>query len=252
MKRFKVIINNHIFLFAFILFILFWQIICMTFNINSYILPSPVQILYSFISNFTLIIYHASITLLETIIGLFISIIIGVIIAIIFNEFKIMKKIIFPFIIIFQTLPLIAIAPLLVMWLGIGISSKITLIIIICSFPIITNLTNAFENVDIEKLNYFKSLNSSKINTYRYLYFNETLEAFFSSLKISITYSVTSAILSEYIGSKSGLGVLLNNSFNSYNTELVFAVIISVSVLTLTLIKLNDIIYKYVTRKEKI
>ncbi len=243
MKRVKVIINNHVFLISFIFLLVLWQISCMLFDINSYILPSPLEIVLVFINNFKLLLMNTLLTLSEALIGLFLSVIISIAVAILFNEVRIINKILYPYLVIFQTFPLIAIAPLLTIWLGMGISSKIVLIVLICSFPLITNLTQKFNNIDKDKLNYFKSMNASKFKTYRYLYLNESIDTFFPSLKISITYCITGAILAEYIGAKHGLGIILNNAFNSYKIDLAFAIIIIISILTLILIKLNDIVY---------
>ena len=133
----KSIIFNFILL---ILLICFWQLICSLEIVPNYVLPSPLETLKAFIINFYALMEHAKISLLETFLGIAISVFLGFIISILMDSFNFLYKSFYPILVVSQTIPTIAIAPLLVLWMGYGIAPKIALIVMVCFFPITISL----------------------------------------------------------------------------------------------------------------
>ncbi len=229
-----------------ILLIIIYDYLHKLFKINDVILPSFYKIIQSFSENFLIILPNLLFSLFETFIGLILAIIFGIIVSIIINEQSYLKKYILKNIYILQTIPIIAIAPLIIIWLGIGILPKIILVIIYCSFPIIINLTSSFENIPIEYKDYIFTLSKDKYKTYKFLYFPLSIENLISGIKIATTYAFICTITAEYLGTKNGIGLLLNRAYSSYQTDLVFALIIIIILVTMFLLKVVEKVEKKV------
>lgn len=233
-------------IFNFCLFIFIYELAHNLLNINEIILPSISSILISFYKNIYIISLNTLISLIITIIGLFLAIIFSILVSILINENKCLKKPFLKVIYILQMIPIIAIGPLIIIWFGLGIFPKILLIIIYCSFPIIINLVGSFNNISKEHKYYILSLSKKKIDLYKYLYFPLSYDSFFSGTKIAITYSMICTITGEYLGTKYGVGLLLKRAYSSYQTDLVFAIIIVIVLITMILLKINNSIEKKV------
>ncbi len=242
-KIFKVA-QDYVFGVTFFIILLLWQATTTILDIPIYILPSPTDLFLALIDNYALLFTSGLITLVETLLGLICGIIFAILIAIIYNESNLIKRATFPLIAIFQTIPSVAIAPLFLIWFGVGIFPKVLLIMLTASFPIIISLTNSFTYVDQDKKNYLLSLKASKKQMYQYLYYPESINSLFASLRIAITYAMVTAIFAEFMGAKRGLGVFLNMASSSYQTDLVFLVVIFTAIVTLILIEINDYVHQ--------
>ncbi len=241
-------VNKYISQLSFAVFIIIWQLCVIGFKIPEYILPSPTKVIYTLISNIKLIAIHTSYTLFEAVLGILIAIVLGVITAIVLYRHQTLKRIFMPYINILQTIPAIVIAPLFAMWFGFGLFPKILLIVIFCSFPIIVSTVASFSQVDNESILYLKSLKCNDWYLFKHLYLPAASKSIFASIKISTTYSLVNAIFAEYMGAKFGLGVYLNKASSSFSTPDVFAIIIVIIVVTLSLLKVVDIIESKVIR----
>ncbi len=228
----------------YVLLILIWEFFCGIFEVPSYILPKPSSIITYLVTHFDSLLIDTLHTFSIAVIGIIMAVIIGSVVAIIFNEFRFIKKVFMPMFNIFQTIPIIAIAPLFALWFGFGLMPKVLLVSMICAFPIIVNLVNSFDNLDPYILDYLLTLDMHKLKLYKYYYFYFSKASMYASLNIAITYSVISALFSEFMGSKYGLGLVLNRATTSSNTTLVFVVILIVVCLTLIMLKVNKMMFK--------
>ncbi len=210
-----------------------WQICSDTGIVPKYKLPSPTDTVVAFIDDFSLMMNHASYTLTEAIIGLSLGIITAFILSIIMDASKFVKDSIYPIIIVTQTVPSVVIAPLLVLWLGYQMLPKIILIILSTFFPIVINLLDAYASVEKESIMLFKSMGATKAKTFWHLKLPTAATGFFSGLKISVSYSIIAAVVSEWIGGFHGLGVYMTRVRKSYSYDKMFAVIFFVSILSL-------------------
>ncbi|WP_250277712.1 ABC transporter permease [[Clostridium] colinum] len=248
MKKFQNIINKYISFFTIILIIVIWFIITYIELIPRFMLPSPLDVLLALIKDFKLIFNHTVFTLLEAIIGLFISVIFSFILSIIMDRYKIFNKAIYPILIISQTIPTIAIAPIIVLWFGFGIMPKILLIFFTCFFPITISILNGFKNIDEDMLKLMKSMDSSYLKTLFIIKIPLSMRSFFSGLKISATYAIVGAVVSEWLGGEKGIGVYMTRVKKAYSFDKMFASIIVISLLSLILVRFikfleNKIIY---------
>lgn len=225
-----------------------YQLMHRVLDINQTILPSIDQVIISFVNNFQSIVYNSMATIMETLVGLSIAIVLALILSILVNEIKPLKGFVVNLISIIQIIPLIAIAPLIIVWFGIGYESKILLVIIYSVFSIIITTTRAFSDISTSHYLYIRSLTTNKYKMYRYLYFPLASSEIFSGIKIATTYSVVCAITGEYLGGKIGIGILISRAYSSFQTALVFALIAVIIAITFGLLAVVNRIEKLVIK----
>lgn len=224
----------------FLLILIIWYCVCRFTGIPKFVLPSPGDVIGAFRDDWQLMLRHARVTLTETIIGLFFGILIGFLTAVLMDRFALVRKTVYPLIVISQTIPTVAIAPMLVIWLGYEMLPKIVLIVLVVFFPIAISLLQGFSEVDKDTVNLMRSMGASRIQIFRYVKLPNSLGHFFSSLKISVSYAVVSAVVSEWIGGTEGLGCYMTRVRKSFASDKMFAVIILISVISLILIWLTE------------
>ncbi|WP_296403972.1 ABC transporter permease [Psychrobacter sp.] len=234
-KRIRGLIKRQILV---ILIIALWQFCVWLQIIPDYLLPSPFQIVQAFIDDFPLLMVHAKYTLATAFIGTTIGLIISFILSIVMDLSKTMRELIYPVILLNQTIPTIAIAPLLIIWLGYGITPKVVLVILAVFFPITIALIDGYQSVSREHLNLFKSMKASKYQLYRHLKIPSAMGSFFTGLKVALSYALISAVIAEWLGGYYGLGVYMTRVRKSYDLDSMFAVIFLISFLTVLLIGL--------------
>ena len=215
----------------FLIFLIFiWEGAVLVFNIPNYLIPPPSKILNFCISNINAILYDTLITMYESVLGFLIGSIFGFIVSIGFAHSKIMEKTIYPYMIALKAIPIVALAPLLILWFGNGISGKVVMSSLICFFPVIVNSTVGLKAMQQSELDLFKALAASKMDIFIKLRLPNSLPYLFSALKISATLSVVGAIVAEFSGANSGLGYMIMIAIYQLNTEALFSGIIFTSI----------------------
>lgn len=227
-----------------IFLVIFWEISTIFFEIEQYILPSPSRIIKEMINSFPLIIDHSMTTFVEIILGFLIALIVAVILSLLMDRFNIIKKMIYPILIISQTIPIMAIAPLLMIWFGFGYTPKIIVVVLVCFFPITINLTEGLNVVDNDLINLMKSLKASKAQIFFKCKLPSALPSFFAGLRIAATYSVVGAVISEWVGAKKGLGIYMIRAMKSFKTDTMFAIILFIIIITLCFVGIIDLLAK--------
>lgn len=210
--------------------------------IPSYMLPSPVDVAKAFVSDFSVLMGHLKVTLIEAVVGLLIGTALGFVFSVLMDKYTFLYKAFYPILIISQTIPTIAIAPLLVLWLGFSMAPKITLVVLTTFFPITVSLLDGFKSVDTDCINLMKSMGASDRKIFLHVKLPFSLEQFFSGLKVSASYCVVGAVISEWLGGFEGLGVYMTRVKKAYAFDKMFAVIILISVLSLCLMVLVSVI----------
>jgi len=219
-----------------------WQIVVMIFRIEQWILPAPSQIFIAFWQSRSLIFYHLVPTVIEAITGLVGAIFVSIFIAILMERYQIMKKIVYPFLIVSQTIPFIILAPLLTLWFGFGFLPKIIIITLVCFFPIVVNLFDGFQGVDQAILRLLSSMGANQKQIFKLVKLPASLPTFFSGLRIAAAYSILGAVVSEWMGTDRGLGIFLIRATKSYLTDRVFAIIGVITILSIGAVLLVEII----------
>ena len=190
----------------------------------------------------------------ETLYGLLIGIAIAFVIASLMDRFTIINKALYPVLVVTQTIPTIAIAPLLVLWMGFGMAPKITLVVITTFFPIAIGLLNGFQSVDEDAINLMRSMGAKRLQIFRIIKLPNATASFFSGLRISAAYAVVGAVVSEWLGGFEGLGVYMTRVKKAYAFDKMFAVIVFISAISLVLmgivVLLEKISMPWVHKKE--
>jgi ABC-type nitrate/sulfonate/bicarbonate transport system permease component len=222
--------------------VLLWQGLSGTGFVPGYMLPSPVRVLAAFIADFSLLMRHLGRTLLEAFCGLAFAITASFILAVAMDANRFLKQSVTPLLLLTQTMPTIAIAPLLILWMGYGSAPKITLVFITCFFPMTIALLGAFARADADAVKLLQSMGAARRQIYQYIKLPQSLPAFFSGLKISSSYSIIGAVVSEWLGGDAGLGVYMIRVRRSYSFDKMFAVILLTAALSLLLIQMVSVI----------
>lgn len=204
--------------------------------VAAYLLPSPVAVLRVFRTDRAQLIFHSRVSLKEAFLGLGIGTLLAWTIALLMDTVKIVKKALYPLLVISQTIPTIAIAPLLVIWMGFGIAPKVALVVLTTFFPISVSLLGAFEAVDVDQINLLRTMGASRFQILWQIKFPSSLEAFMNGLKISASYSIVTAVVAEWLGGFEGLGVYMTRVRQAYAFDKMFAVIVLISALSLLLV----------------
>jgi ABC-type nitrate/sulfonate/bicarbonate transport system permease component len=145
-----------------------------------------------------------------------------------------------PLITISQTIPTIAVAPILILWLGYGLAPKVVLVVLTTFFPITVSLVSGFQSVDPDMVDLMRTMNATRWQIFWQVKMPAAAEQFFSGLRISATYAIVGAVISEWLGGFSGLGVYMTRVRKSFSYDRMFAVIIIISALSLALMGLVD------------
>lgn len=222
--------------------------------VPAYMLPSPIDVVKAFADNFSIMMKQAAVTLQETLYGLLIGIAIAFVIASLMDRFTIINKALYPVLVVTQTIPTIAIAPLLVLWMGFGMAPKITLVVITTFFPIAIGLLNGFQSVDEDAINLMRSMGARRLQIFIIIKLPNATASFFSGLRISAAYAVVGAVVSEWLGGFEGLGVYMTRVKKAYAFDKMFAVIVFISAISLVLmgivVLLEKISMPWVHKKE--
>lgn len=217
--------------------ILLWQGISMAGFLPGYMLPSPLRVAGAFAGDFPLLMFHLGRTLLEAAAGLALAVAAAFSLAVLMDLSPFLKASVNPILLLTQTMPTIALAPLLILWMGYGAAPKITLIFLTCFFPMTVGLLGAFAGADPDAVRLLQSMGAKRRQIYRYIKLPQGMPAFFSGLRISASYAIIGAVIAEWLGGDAGLGVYMTRVRKSYSFDKMFAVILLVSALSLLLIK---------------
>ncbi|WP_245596712.1 ABC transporter permease [Shimazuella kribbensis] len=160
--------------------------------------------------------------------GFLFSILVGVGVAVLLYFSPWLKKMVTPLLLFSQNIPIIVLAPLLVIWFGFGVTAKLFVVVLVCFFPITISLLDAFEQVNHNLLRYMEMSGATKWEKFRYLVFPSAIPVLFSSCKLSATYSVMGAVVAEWLGTEHGIGMVMTQSASSFRTDRVFVAILTI------------------------
>ncbi|WP_293820702.1 ABC transporter permease [uncultured Parolsenella sp.] len=221
-----------------------WQLACSVGLVPSYLLPSPVQVVEALAADAGLLAGHAVVTIEEAVVGLVLGVLVGFGVALLMDRFELVYRALDPLITISQTIPTVAIAPLLVLWFGYDLLPKVLLVVLTTFFPVTVALASGFRSVDSDVVDLMRTMNASRWQVFRFAKLPASAGQFFAGLRISATYAVVGAVVAEWLGGFSGLGVYMTRVRKSYSYDKMFAVILLISVLSLLLMGLVGLIQR--------
>lgn len=215
--------------------LLIWEGVVAWREISAWVLPAPSQMLLAIWETYPVLIPHVLQTVKEMTLGLGLALGTGVLLAAALDLSSWLRRAIYPLLVISQTIPILALAPLLIIWFGFGIMPKVLVVTLFCFFPIAINTTDGLSATDPELLSLLRAMGATRRQLWIKVRLPSSLPYFFSGLRIAATYSVVGAIIGEWVGASQGLGIYMLRSANAFKTAQVFAAILISSWLSLSL-----------------
>jgi len=203
-----------------------WELLVRALAVPRWVLPPPSAILLALARDHRLLLGHLAVTIQEVALGLLLSVLLAIALAIGIVSSRIVERSLYPLVVASQAIPIVALAPLLLIWFGYGLTPKVIVVVLICFFPIAVNLVDGLRSVDPELVDLVRSLGGSRWQTLRIVRIPAALPPFFSGLRVAAAVSVIGALIGEWIGSAAGLGYLMIRAASQFHTERVFAAVL--------------------------
>lgn len=226
-----------------VLALVVWQALVAWHDIPAYVLPSPKAVMAALVDGLgesptsrASFWYHLAHTLTATLIGFAIGAALGLVMAAAMAEFRIVERLLFPYVAAVQSLPKVAIAPLYVIWFGYQIQSKIAMAVTLALFPVLLNALQGFLSVERDRLELMSSLDASRWQVFWLVKLPSSLPLIFAGLNLGIVYALLGALVAEFIGAQRGMGVMVLQLQSVNDTAGVFAVLIVLAVVGYLLI----------------
>ncbi|NNM58396.1 MAG: ABC transporter permease [Legionellales bacterium] len=234
------IINTGKTLLPLVFIVIVWQFIVVIDKLPPYILPAPLLVWHTLVNNVPLLFSQALPTAFESIIGLTLSVLVGMSGALIFTYFRLAREYLLPSLIISQALPTFAIAPLLVVWFGYGMASKIVTVMIMLFFPVTMTFYDGLIQVNENWLDLAQTMQATRWSALRYIALPAALPALASGLRLAASWAPLGAVIGEWVGASQGLGYLMLNSNARLQVDMMFAALIWLIALALLLFFVVD------------
>ena len=213
--------------------VVLWELAVRIFQIPGYVLPSPIQVARVLIQERAVLAGHGLVTVGEALAGMGISLALAVALGIAMDCFPLMRRGIYPILVVTQTVPMIVMAPILIIYMGFGIGPKILTVVLMCFFPVAVSFCDGLAQVDEEYVNLARSYGAGRWKAYRLVKMPASIPALISGLKVAATYSISGAVVGEWIGAQKGLGYYLIRVKNGYLLDKVFACVAVIIFLSL-------------------
>jgi NitT/TauT family transport system permease protein len=226
--------------------ILLWELLSLIFSIPSWILPSPSEILSTAIAWAPELISNSFVTLTESVVGFALGLALSLPLAVIIAFTTVARRVLYPILLGLQSIPKIALAPLVILWLGVGQWPKIVIVILVCFFSILVNVVAGFEAAPRSMLDLMHSLRASEIVTFRRLRVPIAMPYLFTGCKIAISFAVVGAVIGEFVAAQEGLGYMILMSTAQAKTPLAFASLVALTIISVVLFYAIELLEKRV------
>jgi NitT/TauT family transport system permease protein len=210
-----------------------WELAIRLFQVPGFVLPAPSAIVASLIDNRVQLLAAAKITSVEIMVGFVLAAVVGVLVALVIVRFEAFGKALYPLVVLFQTVPKVALAPIFILWFGYDLAPKVTLIVVIAFFPVAIDMLAGLQSVEPSFVALMQSVGAGRGEILLRVRLPHSLPHLMAGLKVAITFSVIGAIVGEFAGANSGLGYVIQFASTQLDTALVFAALVVVSVLGL-------------------
>jgi NitT/TauT family transport system permease protein len=224
--------------------LILWEGGTRIFHLPGWILPAPTAIADAAIVWAPELLFNSFVTLRETLVGFMLALAISMPLAVVIAFTATARRVLYPIILSLQSVPKVALAPLVILWLGIGESPKIVIVILVCFFPILVNVVAGFEAAPKSMLDLMHSLRASELAIFRRLRIPIATPYLFTGCKIAITFAVIGAVIGEFVAAQEGLGYLILISTAQSQTPLAFAAIILLTLISVVLFYAIELLEK--------
>lgn len=225
-----------------ILFIVAWEWGVHAELLPAFIIPAPSQVIAALIGDWSNLMHHSKVTLIQALLGLAIGITLAFIIAIVMDLWPWFNRAFYPFLVVSQTIPTVAIAPILVLWLGYDMTPKIVLVVLTTLFPMVISLLNGFSQVDRDSIQLLSLMGANRWQILRHVKLPSSMTYFISGLRVSVSYAFVGSVVAEWLGGFEGLGVYMIQTKRAFAYDKMFAVILLISTISLLFMSLLSIV----------
>jgi NitT/TauT family transport system permease protein len=215
--------------------IVLWWLATVVFSIEPYLLPGPGDVFDKFFDQPGYLLQETGTSLLETIEGFLLAIVIGVPIALVIVSSRVLERLVYPLLLMVNAIPKIAVAPLLVVWMGFGQWPKVVMVLLMCFFPVVISTAQGMKSTPTELVELLRSLNASRMQEFFKLRLRYAMPQIFTGLKVAISLAVIGSVIAEFVGATRGLGYVIQQSGASADTTLAFAAITLLSIMSILL-----------------
>jgi ABC-type nitrate/sulfonate/bicarbonate transport system permease component len=215
-----------------------WYFVAKVSGLSAFILPTPLDVIQAGWETRSLLLNAIGVTLLSTGIGLVLALLAGIGIAALMDFLPLARRALYPILVVSQTIQILAIAPILVIWFGFGLTPTIFIVILFCFFPLAISSATGLTSADPDLISLLRAMGANKKQIWRMVRVPSALPSFFSGLKLAVTYSVVAATIGEWVGGSSGLGLYMLRSKNALATDQVFVAMIITSLISIALFML--------------
>ena len=222
---------------TFVVVVLLWEAVVRVFEVPPYLVPAPSAVAVAFWNGFAQANYlgHAAITAFQAVAGFVAGSLLGLALGTLVVVFPVAERIVYPYVVALQTVPKVAVAPLIIVWFGFGIESKIVIVALVSLFPVLVNVIAGLKAVDQDRLDLMSALSASRWQILRYLRLPNALPFIFAGLNTAIVFSVIGAIVGEFVGANRGIGFLILQANFALDIAAVFALFVVLSILGVAL-----------------
>ena len=215
--------------------VVFWGVLVAALDVPTYLVPGPGAVWQATLDNFGPLLEHTWVTLWESAAGFALSVVIGVPLAILITSSKALERIIYPLLVASQAIPKVALAPLLLVWMGYGIGPKVVVAFLIAFFPVVVNTATGLASVPNEMTMLVHSMGASRAQTFRKVRFPSAVPSMMAGFKVAVALAVVGAVVGEFVGSQSGLGYYLLVATGNFDTPLVFSCVLVLTIMGIVL-----------------
>lgn len=222
-------------LLLFVALIGLWEVLVAVLRTEPWLLPAPSRIWQAFVATRALLPAHIRTTVLEAAAGLALAAGVGVSLALLIATVGVVRRVLYPLVVVSQTVPMIVLAPLLVIWLGFGMAPKIVVVALVGFFPIVVSTVDGLDGAEPEMVDLVRSMGASRLQVLRRVLIPGAVPAFFAGLKIAAAYAIIGAVIGEWVGAQEGLGIFITRSQASFRTDQIFVAIVVIALLSIAL-----------------
>ncbi len=218
-----------------LLLVIAWEAIVQIRNIPLYLLPAPSQVLTALVQQSAVMLPHALVSLGESLFGMVIATALAALLAMAMDAWPLFRQAVYPMMVVSQSVPIIVLAPLFIIYFGFGLTPKVITVVLMCFFPIAVSLADGLGQVPVKMVDLLRTMGASRLDIYRLIKLPAAAPSFFSGLRVAATYSIMGAVVGEWLGGSAGLGFYMLRVKNAYMLDRVFAVVTLIVLLSLLL-----------------
>jgi ABC-type nitrate/sulfonate/bicarbonate transport system permease component len=215
-----------------------WEVIVRLRDTPTWFIPKPTEVAREMVESRALLWRHTWTTLQEMLLGLALAFVLGVLLAVMIASSRLVERSIYPAVVASQAIPIIALAPILLIWFGYGMTPKVIVVVLTCFFPIVVSMVDGLRAAEADALALLRSMGASRWQVMRIVRVPAALPALFSGTRIAAAWSVIGALVGEWVGASSGLGYLMTRSASQFQTPRLYAAVVIAAALGITLFAL--------------